>query len=401
MRLSCENTEELFSRRFDARLSSVEDAAFVAHLEECETCASSYQRFESVFIHVATVPELEMDLPLPMPQESTRFVKPVEKKPLVPRWLSAAAVVLLLTGVGMFAYDYGRKATEVPDREPVGTVAEGDLADLTLPQQYPGQRLHRTVENANHLYNLARVSRTKQADADRMVRVFADYIEQSPLRDDIQFLKDADKSKLGSFRDPVLRFTNEVGDLVQVIDRQVKRPALADRRIEAIRRAIERSNVQQRSLEMRRLARFFEFPEASEEQRRLAAIRAHDPERAFSSACINLSFGFVDEASRRLEGVVVSGEEGIREPAAIFSLFSGLSGQIDIDGKHLNGLSDIFSGSRLEIRTTKSATGNQFIIELSTPNSDNRHLIRFKGPRNERLRLHPLKEGPVVRPKRL
>ncbi|MEE9391070.1 MAG: zf-HC2 domain-containing protein [Planctomycetota bacterium] len=396
MPLTCPDTEELFSRRIDARLSSVEDLAFIEHLDACHSCADAYYRYETIFSAVSGVPELTTVAPAPMPADSTNFLKPVQRKPLVPRWISAAALVLLLTGVGKFAFDFGRKTPAVfgPDR--FSSLAQVDPTSIEFPAESPGRRLRRFRENADNLYHLARVSKTRQADPNRMVRVFDDYISGSPLREDLRFLRDMDQVSLGSFRVPVRQFTDDVGRLLAQIDFEIKRSGRAQLRIRRIQQAIERSEVRRQSVRLQQVSRFYDFPEISEEQR--VTLRGESQNRGFSGACISLSFGFFEDASRRLEGVVEGGDEGLREPAAFFSLFRGLSARIDIKGEQLKGFGDIFGGSKLKVIATPSATDGQLIIELENlgPDGPKRHLIRFGGrnrPQKRALRLRPLRQA--------
>lgn len=144
--MRCPSCQDLFSERFDARLSAADAASFDAHLAGCVACAAEYAAFARVFDAVRALgprrpaPSFRRPPELPAARPAAVVEAPAESSVLRFVPARAAAAVLLVAALGVshsLVFRYGRDVASGPEasRKPVAPPEPFLASSVSLPSR--------------------------------------------------------------------------------------------------------------------------------------------------------------------------------------------------------------------------------------------------------------------------
>ncbi len=233
--MRCEDIRRLFSESFDDRLDAAARMRFETHTASCPDCAAAYVRYETLFGAVAALPAIDNESPVPYPETARVFRKPELPVSPLRRAATAAAVILVLLGIGSLAFEAGRRG--LPPGEDLKAPLE--VAEVVLPD-YEAQKRIRLVENgARNVATLAEIA-PSYSDGE-MVRVLDHASGELERRS--RLLLELEADRLGSFHDEFRRTAGSLGELCLELNARLEADSTTELRLRQARDLVRRRDL--------------------------------------------------------------------------------------------------------------------------------------------------------------
>ncbi|MCB9832999.1 MAG: zf-HC2 domain-containing protein [Planctomycetes bacterium] len=210
--ITCTDAMRMQSEAFDDRLDQAARMRFDTHLATCSECAGRYADYELLFAAVQALPAIENEAPCPYPETARAFVRPEAPPSMLRRLAAAAAMILVLGGIGFTAFEAGRRRAPARGTELAEAVV--NPVDVVLPDYEAQQQARQVVNRARQLGFFAETG-PRYADVGtlRMVDLSRDNLQNSS-----KALAGIPSERLGTFHSQFSEIAGQLDDICAEVD---------------------------------------------------------------------------------------------------------------------------------------------------------------------------------------